>query len=126
MAEHNKIPLLYKRHQTKHPIVNWTNQISIKYNECCWTNLSVRRHQQTLYHMHNVKNGMVPIYIADLISPLVRAVSGYPLRNKNIFLHHSLEQIFHQDQVYHQLSECGTILMKVLKANQQYRLSRII
>ena len=58
--------------------------------------------------MHKVYNGMVPTFIADFIPPLVIEISRYLLRNNNIFLHHSLEQMFQQDLVYHQLLECGT------------------
>ena len=35
------------------------------YNECGWTNLSVRRHQQKLHFMYKVNNGLVPSYITD-------------------------------------------------------------
>ena len=42
----------------------------------------------------------------------ISLTSGYPLRN---ILHHSREQMFQQDHVFHQLSECETTLMKVLK-----------
>ena len=41
------------------------------YNECGWTNLSVRRHQQKLHFMYKVNNGLVPSYITDLFLPLV-------------------------------------------------------
>ena len=34
--------------------------------------------------MHKVYNGTVPTYIADLIPPLAREVSGYPLRYNDI------------------------------------------
>ena len=34
--------------------------------------------------------------------------------------------MFQQDHIYHQLSECGTTLMKVLKPNQLYHLFSII
>ena len=96
------------------------------YKERGWTNLSVGRHQQKLYFLHKANNGMVPTYIADLIPPLVSEISGYPLKNDNILLHQSLEQIFQQDHVYRQLSECGKTLMKVLKPKQQYHLSSTI
>ena len=55
------------------------------YNECGWTNLSVRRHQQKLHFMYKVNNGLVPSYITDLFPPLVSEISGYPLRNNNNF-----------------------------------------
>ena len=48
------------------------------YNDCDWTNLSVRIHHQKLYFMHKVNNGMIPTYIADLIAPPVREISGAP------------------------------------------------
>ena len=70
------------------------------YNECVWTNLSVRRHQQKLYFMHKVNNGMVPTYIADLLPPLESEISGYPSEIIIIFIHHSLEQMIQQDHVY--------------------------
>ena len=46
------------------------------YNECGWTNLSVRRHQQKLHFMYKVNNGLVPSYITDLFPPLVSEISG--------------------------------------------------
>ena len=55
------------------------------YNECGWTNLSVRRHQQKLHFMYKVNNGLVSSYITDLFPPLVSEISGYPLRNNNNF-----------------------------------------
>ena len=51
---------------------------------------------------------------------------GTPSEIIRFFLHHSLEQMFQQDHVYHQLSEYGTTLTKVLKTSQQYHLSSII
>ena len=72
--------------------------------------------------MHKINNRMVPTYISELNSSLVSAPSEIII----IFLHHSLEQMFQQAHVYHQLSECGTTLMKVLKPNQQHHLSSII
>ena len=61
--------------------------------------------------MHKVDSGMVPTYIADINPPLVMEISGESVSNNNIFLHHSFEQLFHQDHAYHQLPECRTILM---------------
>ena len=94
-------------------VTGLTRSISLAklYNECGRTNLLVRSNQQNWHFMHKVNNGMVPAYIVDLILPLVRENSGYTLRKNNIFLHYSLEQMFHQDQVYHQLLECGTTLI---------------
>ena len=43
--------------------------------------LSERRKQQKLNFMFKVHQGQVPNYISDLIPPLVRDVSNYPLRN---------------------------------------------
>ena len=64
-----------------------TRSVSLNklYNECGWTNLSVRRHQQKLHFMYKVNNGLVPSYITDLFPPLVSEISGYPLRNNNNF-----------------------------------------
>ena len=65
--------------------------------------------------MHKVYNGMVPTYIANLIPPPVREISGCSSEIIVFFLHHLLEQMFQLYHVYHQLSECRTTLMKVLK-----------
>ena len=56
-----------------------TRSVSLvkRYDECGWTNISVRIHHPKLYFMHTVNNGMVPTYIADSFPPLVRAISGY-------------------------------------------------
>ena len=45
--------------------------------------------------MFKVHHGQVPIYIADLIHPLVRDISKYPLRNmKNYSAPFTLTEIF--------------------------------
>ena len=76
--------------------------------------------------MPKINNGMVQTYIADLIPPLVSEISGYPIRNNNNLTTPFTRTNFQQDHVYHQLSECGTTLMKVLKPNHQYHLSSIV
>ena len=104
--------------EAAHIVNELTRSVSLVklYNKCGWTNLSVRRHQQKMYFMHKVNNGMVPTYIVDLIPPLVSEISGYPLRN-NIFSTPFTRTNNQKDHIYHHLSECGTTLMKVLKPN---------
>ena len=82
-------------------------------------------YQAKMYFMHEVNNEMVPRYISDLFLPLISESSGYPLDIIITFLHHSLEQMFHQKHVYHQPSECGTISMKLSKTNHQHHPSSI-
>ena len=48
---------------------------------CGWVTLSQRRQQHKLSFMYNVKTGMVPSFIQDLIPPVVSEISDYPLRN---------------------------------------------
>ena len=48
------------------------------YLECGWLSLSERRKQQKLYFMY-----LVPTYITDLIPPVIRETTNYPLRNQN-------------------------------------------
>ena len=91
------------------------------YNECGWTNLSVRRHQQKLHFMYKVNNGLVPSYITDLFPPLVSEISGYPLRNSNNFsTPFTRTNISLRSCVFHQPSESGTLLTKASKISQQY------
>ena len=65
------------------------------YNECGWTNLSVRRHQQKLHFMYKVNNGLVPSYITDLFPPLVSEFRGNPSETTTTSPHHLLELIYH-------------------------------
>ena len=53
------------------------------YRECGWLSPLERRRQQKLNFMFKVHPGQVPTYISDLIPPLVREISNYPLRNMN-------------------------------------------
>ena len=53
------------------------------YRECGWRPLSERRMKNKLVFMYNVVNESVPSYISDLIPPLVRETTQYPLRNNN-------------------------------------------
>ena len=64
-------------------VTGLTRSVSLEnlYKECGWVSLSERRKQQKLNFMFKVHQGQVPNYISDLIPPLVRDVSNYPLRN---------------------------------------------
>ena len=57
------------------------------YKGCGWTSQSQKRQQHKLSFVYNVNAGMVPLYILDLILPLVSGISDRPLRNnRNISL----------------------------------------
>ena len=62
-----------------------TRSVSLEnlYRECGWTSLAERRKQQKLIFMFKTMNGFVPSYISDLIPPMIREVTNYPLRNQN-------------------------------------------
>lgn len=64
-------------------VTGLTRSVSLDrlYRECGWLRLSARRQQQKLLFMFKVNQNLVPTYIDDLIPPLVRDVSNYPLRN---------------------------------------------
>ena len=66
-------------------VTGLTRSVSLDrfYRECGWLSLAERRRQQKLNFMFKVHHGQVPTYISDLIPPLVREISNYPLRNMN-------------------------------------------
>ena len=53
------------------------------YTECGWVPLSIRRNEQKLAFMYQAVYGKIPEYIFILITPFVRDVTNYPLRNNN-------------------------------------------
>ncbi|MCG7867669.1 MAG: hypothetical protein JAY74_15080 [Candidatus Thiodiazotropha taylori] len=69
-------------------VTGLTRSVSLDnlYKECGWAPLSERRKFQKLCFMYKCNNNMLPDYISDLIPPLVRDVSAYPLRNANDFM----------------------------------------
>ena len=65
------------------------------YRECGWLSLSERRKQQKLNFMYRSVNGLVPTYITDLIPPVIRETTNYPLRNQtNITMPFCRAEIF--------------------------------
>ena len=66
-------------------VTGLTRSVSLEnlYRECGWRPLSERRMKNKLVFMYNVVNERVPSYISDLIPPLVRETTQYPLRNNN-------------------------------------------
>ena len=70
-------------------VTGLTRYVSLEnlYKKCGCLTLSQRRQQHQLSFMYNVNAGLVPSYISDLIPPLVKEISDYPLRNnRNISL----------------------------------------
>ena len=81
-------------------------------------NLSQRRHQHKLSFMYNVNVGLVPLYILDLIPPIVNEISDYPLRNsRNISLPYNMTNIS-QNHVYFHPLDYGMALKMILKTYQ--------
>ena len=66
-------------------VTGLTRSVSLEnlYRECGWVSLEERRKQQKLILMYKSVNGIVPPYILDIIPPLVRETTDYPLRNQN-------------------------------------------
>ena len=66
-------------------VTGLTRSVSLEnlYRECGWVSLEERRKQQKLILMYKSVNGIVPPYISDIIPPLVRETTDYPLRNQN-------------------------------------------
>ena len=73
---------------------------------------------------------MVPSYIQDSISPLVSEVSYNPLRNtKNItvpLLYLIIEQLFHNNLVFHHPLDYGILLQMFWKIHPHYQLLKNI
>ena len=53
------------------------------YQETGWGKLSSRRERKKLCLMYNMYHGYAPSYLCDLLPPLVRDVTNYPVRNRN-------------------------------------------
>lgn len=66
-------------------VTGLTRSVTIEnlYRECGWTSLTDRRKQHKLAFMYRSANMLVPSYISDLIPPVVRETTNYPLRNQN-------------------------------------------
>ncbi|MCG8095193.1 MAG: hypothetical protein JAZ17_16505 [Candidatus Thiodiazotropha endolucinida] len=66
-------------------VTGLTRSVSLEnlYRECGWVPLFERRTLQKMVFMYKINNDIVPPYITDLIPPLVREVSNYPLRNSS-------------------------------------------
>ena len=53
------------------------------YKETGWEKLSSTRERKKLCLMYNMYHGQAPSYLCDLLPPLVRDVTNYPVRNRN-------------------------------------------
>jgi hypothetical protein len=53
------------------------------YKETGWEKISSRRERKKLCLMYNMYHGHAPSYLCDLLPPLVRDVTNYPVRNRN-------------------------------------------
>ena len=66
-------------------VTGLTRSVSIEnlYAECGWSSLAERRKHHKLTFMYRANNNLVPTYITDLIPPVIRETTNYPLRNQN-------------------------------------------
>ena len=82
-SEQDSVTLQKVQNQAAWLVTALTRSVSLEnlFKECGWATLSQRRQQHKLSFMYNVNTEMVPPYVQDLIPPLVREVSDYPLRN---------------------------------------------
>ena len=66
-------------------VTGLTKSVSLEnlYRECWWKFLFERRNNHKLCFMYKSVNGQVPSYKTDIIAPLVRETTNYPLRNQN-------------------------------------------
>ena len=71
--------------------------------------LSARRYNHKLCFMYKAENGQVPSYISDIIPPLVRQTTNYPLRNQNDITTHGVKQNYIEILVFHLLCQFGII-----------------
>ena len=53
------------------------------YKECGWLSLTEKRRQQKLSFMFKSHHDLLQTHISDLMPPLIRNISNYPLRNTN-------------------------------------------
>ncbi|MCG7879943.1 MAG: reverse transcriptase domain-containing protein [Candidatus Thiodiazotropha endolucinida] len=73
------------QHEAARIVTGLTRSVSLDklYKECGWLTLKQRRYKYKLSFMYNVVHENVPSYILDIIPPLVRDTTQYPLRNDN-------------------------------------------
>ena len=66
-------------------VTGLTRSVSLQnlYRECGWKSLFERRNNHKFCFMYKSVNGQWPSYITDIIPPLVRETTNYPLRNQN-------------------------------------------
>ena len=84
-SEQDKTALERLQHEGARIVTGLTRSSSIAnlYKECGWDSLANRRYFQKLCFMYKCTNNLIPDYISDIIPPLVREVSNYPLRNSD-------------------------------------------
>ena len=82
-SEQDKTALEKLQNEAARIVTSLTRSTSIAnlYKECGVDSLADRRYFQKLCFMYKCSNNLVPDYISDIIPPLVREVSDYPLRN---------------------------------------------
>lgn len=78
-------------------VTGLTRSVSLDklYRECGWPSLADRRKQQKMNFMYRSMNDLVPSYITDLIPPVIRETTNYPLRNQN-----NITQLFCRTELF--------------------------
>lgn len=88
------------------------------YRECGWDSLANRRHFQKLCFMFKCTNNLIPDYITDIIPPLVRDVSNYPLRNReNVSNMYTRTEISHKSCIPSSISYWNNLQTNIREAD---------
>ena len=84
-SQQDSIALDRLQNEAARIVTGLTRSVTIDnlYRECGWSSLADRRKQLKLTFMYRSANMLVPSYITDLIPPVVRETTNYPLRNQN-------------------------------------------
>ena len=84
-SQQDSIALGRLQNEAARIVTGLTRSVSLEnlYRECGWSSLGDRRKQHKLAFMYRSANLLVPSYISDLIPPIVRETTNYPLRNRN-------------------------------------------
>ena len=84
-SQQDSIALDRLQNEAARIVTGLTRSVTIDnlYRECGWSSLADRRKQHKLTFMYRSANMLVPSYITDLIPPVVRETTNYPLINQN-------------------------------------------
>ena len=84
-SQQDSISLDRLQNEAARIVTGLTRSVTLEnlYRECGWSSLPDRHKQHKPAFMYRSANLLVPSYISDLIPPIVRETTNYPIRNRN-------------------------------------------